>query len=214
MKLIASIFIFLLFSSPAFALTPQEAAQRLQDSYDKARDLKADFAQVSEVKAMNMTREGSGKLLIKKPGLLRYSYTKPDKQELIVHGDELVMYMPEVNQVITKQIERAVMDKTPSTFLAGLGRITDSFNPRFPKSGEKDARGRIQLELVPKGDGMGVEKVLVTLDPDSFNIVGFTFTETSGNVNAIRLSNIKINTGIKDSAFGFKIPKGAAIIAQ
>ncbi|HEY3346025.1 MAG TPA: outer membrane lipoprotein chaperone LolA [Nitrospirota bacterium] len=214
MKLFSAILFCIIFSSPAFALTPQEAAQRLQDSYDKTRDMKADFTQVSEVKAMNMTREGSGKLLIKKPGMLRYSYSKPEKQELIVRGDELVMYTPEVNQVITKRMERAVMDRTPSTFLAGLGRIADSFNPRFPKSGEKDAKGRVQLELVPKGDGMGVEMVLVTLDPDSFNIVGFTFTETSGNVNAISLFNIKINAGIKDSAFGFKIPKGATIIAQ
>ena len=107
----------------SFAMTPQELAAKLQESYDKTRDMKADFVQVSEVKAMNMKKEGSGTLLIKKPGMLRYTYVKPEKQDLIVRGEELIMYMPASNQVIKKSMERAVMDKTPSTFLAGLGRI-------------------------------------------------------------------------------------------
>jgi len=195
-------------------MTPAELAVKLQESYDKARDLKADFAQVSTVKAMHMTKEGSGRLIIKKPGLLRYSYTKPEKQEIIVKGDDLVMYTPSSNQVIKKTLSRAVLDKTPTTFLAGLGKVTDSFDVRFPASGEKDRSGRYQLELVPKGDGMGVKSVVVGLDPSSFNIVGFSFTDVSGNVNTIALKNVKINEGVRESAFDFKIPKGASLVAE
>ncbi len=195
-------------------MSPQELAARLQESYDKTRDLKADFAQTSIVKAMNMKKEGSGKLLIKKPGLLRYMYIKPEKQEIIVKGDDLIMYTPSTNQVIKKKVERAVMDKTPTTFLAGMGRITDSFTVRFPKEGERDKGGDYLLELVPKGNKMGVERIDLTLDPKTYNIVGFSFTETSGNVNSIRLSNIKINSGIKDSAFDFRVPKGASLVGE
>jgi len=198
----------------AFAMTPQELASKLQESYDKTRDMKADFVQVSEVKAMNMKKEGSGTLLIKKPGMLRYTYVKPEKQDLIVRGEELVMYMPASNQVIKKSMSRAVMDKTPSTFLAGLGRITDSFDVRFPNGGEKNRKGNALLELVPKGDKMGVDNILLELDPKDYTILGFSFTETSGNTNSIRLSNIKTNTGIKESAFAFKIPKGANLVAE
>jgi outer membrane lipoprotein carrier protein len=200
--------------STAFAMTPQELAVKLQESYDKTRDMKADFVQVSEVKAMNMKKEGSGTLLIKKPGMLRYTYVKPEKQDLIVRGEELIMYMPVSNQVIKKSMARAVMDKTPSTFLAGLGRITDSFDVRFPKAGEKGRKGNALLELVPKGDRMGVDSILLELDPKDYTILGFSFTETSGNTNSIRLTNIKTNTGVKESAFAFKIPKGANLIAE
>ena len=214
MKKIILAIIIMLFPIQALAMSPQDLAAKLQESYDKTRDLKADFAQTSIVKAMNMKKEGSGKLLIKKPGLLRYSYIKPEKQELIVKGDDLIMYMPSTNQVIKKKVERAVMDKTPTTFLAGMGRITDSFTVRFPKEGEKDKSGDYLLELVPKGNNMGVEKIGLELDPKTYNIVGFSFTETSGNVNSIRLSNIKINTGIKDSAFNFKIPNGASLVGE
>lgn len=214
MKKLLFLILILLLPTNSFALTADDLAAKLQESYDKTRDLKADFKQVSEVKAMNMKKEGSGTLLIKKPGLLRYTYLKPEKQELIVNGDDLIMYMPSSNQVIKKKVERAVMDKTPTTFLAGMGKITDSFTVRFPKEGEKDKGGRYLLELVPKGDKMGVEKIDLELDPKTYNITGFSFTETSGNVNSIRLSNIKINTGMKDSAFDFKIPKGASLIGE
>lgn len=206
--------LLLVIPATAFAMTPQELAAKLQESYDKTRDMKADFVQVSEVKAMNMKKEGSGTLLIKKPGMLRYTYNKPEKQDLIVRGEELVMYMPTNNQVIKKAMARAVMDKTPSTFLAGLGRITDSFDVRFPKAGEKSKKGNALLELVPKGDKMGVDNILLELDPKDYTILAFSFTETSGNTNSIRLSNIKTNTGIKESAFAFKIPKGANLVAE
>jgi outer membrane lipoprotein carrier protein len=201
-------------TSPVFAMNADELAGKLQESYDKTRDLSASFTQESFVKAMDMRKSGSGKLVIKKPGLLRYTYVEPEKQELIVRGEELIMYTPSTNQVVKKKLSRAVMDRTPSTFLAGLGKVTDSFAPRIPKAGEKDKQGRYLLELVPKGEKMGVEKVTLALDPKSFEIESFSFTETSGNTNTIELGGIKINKGVKDSAFDFKVPKGASVLAE
>ncbi len=207
--------LFLVFAaSPALAMTAAELADNLQKSYDNTKDLKADFSQTSEVKAMNMKKEGSGTLLIKKPGMLRYTYTKPEKQELIVKNEELIMYTPSTNQIVKKKLDKAVMDKTPSTFLAGLGKITDSFKVRLPASGATDKKGRYALELIPKGDRMGIEKITLLIEPGTYNILAFSFTEVSGNTNTIRLSDIKTNTGIKESAFDFKMPKGASIITQ
>jgi outer membrane lipoprotein-sorting protein len=85
---------------------------------------------------------------------------------------------------------------------------------RFPKGGEKNKKGNLLLELVPKGDRMGVDSILLELDQKDYAILGFSFTETSGNVNSIRLSNIKTNTGVKESAFNFKIPKGASLVTE
>lgn len=210
--IIAIVLIFA--ASPAFAMTADQLAGKLQSSYDKTRELKANFRQVSVVKAMNMTKEASGALLIKKPGMLRYSYYKPEKQEIIVRGDDLIMYIPSQNQVIKKTLSRELMDKTPTTFLGGLGKITDSFVPKIPATGEKDKQGRYVLRLIPKGDKMGVEEITIALDPKTFDIREFSFRETSGNVNTIELSDIKINKGVKDSAFNFKIPKGASLISE
>jgi outer membrane lipoprotein carrier protein len=206
--------VILLLPVTASAMTAAELADRLQESYDRTHDLRADFTQVSVIKAMRMQKEGKGVLIIKKPGLLRYTYTKPDRQEIIVKGEELVMYSPESKQVIKKTLARAVMDKTPSTFLAGLGKITDSFDVRTPKTGEKNKQGHYQIELVPKGDKMGVEDITLELDPENYNILKFSFTDVSGNTNSISLTNIKINKGIKESAFNFQIPKGATLIAE
>ncbi len=206
--------VLLLAAAPASAMTASELAARLQASYDKTRDLKADFTQVSVIKAMNIKKEGSGTLIIKKPGMLRYTYAKPERQEIIIRGDDLIMYIPSSNQVIKKTLSRELTGKTPTTFLAGLGKITGAFVAKTPPSGGKDAHGRWLLELVPKGENMGVERIILALDPETFDIKDFSFVETSGNVNTISLSNIKINTGVKDSAFNFKIPRGASLISE
>lgn len=195
-------------------MTPDELAGKLQAAYDKTADLTADFTQISEVAAMHMIREGGGRLVIKKPGMLRYTYTRPDRQEIIVRGEELLMYVPESKQAVKRKLDRAMLDRTPSTFLAGLGRITDSFGVRFPEAGSRDGDGNHLLELVPKGNGMGIKTVMLTIKPESYQILGFSFTETSGNTNTIRLRNIKTNTGVKDSVFDFEPPKGTKLIAE
>jgi outer membrane lipoprotein carrier protein len=198
----------------ALAETPADVAAKLQAKYDKTLDLRADFTQVSVVKAMNMTREGSGELVIKKPGLLRYSYVKPEKQMILVKGEQFIMHVPSANQVVTRRMDRALLDKTPSTFLAGLGNITDSFDVSFMDRGPEDADGNYVLRLVPKGDGMGIKFITLTLDPGTYDILGFSFTEQSGNTNNVRLSDIKINKGVDGSEFVFEIPKGANVLSD
>jgi len=196
----------------SLAETPAEVAARLQAKYDKTRDLRAEFTQVSVVKAMNMSRKGSGELVIKKPGLLRYAYEKPDKQTILVKGEQFIMHVPSANQVVMRKLDRTMLDKTPSTFLAGLGRITDSFDVAFPDCGPKDEDGNLVLKLIPKGDGMGISHIDLTLDPDTYDILGFSFTETSGNTNTIKLHDIRINKGVGDAEFDFEIPENANII--
>ncbi len=210
MKKIIFALILLLVSSPAFAAAAHDPAALLQKRYDSIHDMRADFTQVSVVKAMNMTKKASGVLIIKKPGMLRYTYTKPEKEEIIVKGGNLIMYVKSTNQVITKKLSRAFMDKTPTTFLAGMGNIGDSFDVIVPAG----SKGRPDFELIPKGNKMGVEKIYINMDPKGPYIRQFTFVETSGDVNTITLSRVKINRGVKDSAFDFKIPKGASLISE
>ena len=210
-KILTVLISLLLAASTAFAMTADQLAGKLQNSYDKTHDLKADFRQVSVVKSMNMTKEASGTLLIKKPGMLRYTYDKPEKQEMIVKGDDLIMYIPSQNQVIKKTLSRELMDKTPTTFLGGLGKITDSFNTKIPAAGEKDKEGRYVLVLIPKGDKMGVEEITLALDPKTFDIREFSFKETSGNVNTISLGNIKINKDREGQRVQFQNTQGGVV---
>ena len=211
---IAAAFLLVFAASPGFAFTADELAAKLQGAYDNTADMTADFAQTTEVKAMLIKKEGSGTLLIRKPGMLRYTYTKPERQEIIVRDEQLFMYTPSTRQAVRKSLDHALMDKTPSTFLAGLGRITDTFSVRLPKTGDRDKKGGYTLELVPKGDKMGIEKIALTLDPKTFLITAFSFTEASGNTNTIRLANIKTNVGVKSTSFNFKLPEGTNVITE
>lgn len=201
-------------AAPASAMTADELAAKLQQSYDNTRDMKAEFTQDSLVKAMNITRQGSGTLTIKKPGMLRYTYARPDRQEIIVRGEEFIMYMPDSRQAVKKRLERAVLDKTPATFLAGLGRITDSFKVGIPKGAGKDKAGNYLLELTPRGNGMGVKKITLSVEPGGFGITGFTFVEESGNTNSFTLKNIRINQGVDDNVFDVRLPRGVKVMKE
>ena len=213
-SIIAALLVLLALGRTAHAMGPDELADRLQASYDRTSDMTADFRQVSEVQSMQIVKEGSGRLVIKKPGRLRYTYARPDRLEILVNGDELLVYMPESKQAMKRKLERAMLDKTPSTFLAGLGKITDSFKPGVPEAGPRDGDGNHLLLLTPKTGGMGVKYVMLTIRPGTYDILGFSFTDSSGNTNAIRLSNIKVNKGVKDSAFKLELPKGTKLITE
>lgn len=202
-------------SLPAHAaITPDELAAKLQTSYDKTRDLKADFVQTTEFKAMHISRQSKGTLTIKKPGLLRYTYVEPDRQETVIKDGALVMYLPDAKQAVKRSLDRDTMDRTPLTFLAGLGKITDSFRTGFPDGAFKDADGNYLLELKPKGRGMGVEKITLTIEPAAYGITGFSFVETSGNTNTFSLTNIKLNGNVKDAVFELKLPGDVKVISQ
>ena len=71
--------VLLLLPVPAKAQTMAalEVAQKLQNTYEKAANLAADFNQTTTTKFSSRVRQGSGTMVFSKPGRMRWDYATP-----------------------------------------------------------------------------------------------------------------------------------------
>lgn len=199
------------------AQTIEEIADKVQENYENTHDLEATFIQESLIKMMDTIEKADGKVYIKKPGMIRWDYRRPKKQEIVIDGKTLWIYRPEEREVIKAPFSEAPQNITQATFLYGVGKLKDYFEislsnpPTFPLV--KSGNGRIiTLELIPKGVKGNIEKIFLGVDLTDYTIRGFSLFDIYGNKTTITFKNIKINKGLKDSIFHLTIPKGVKII--
>ncbi len=187
----------------------EEVVAKVQEQYEKHSDFKADFIQESFVKSLGKKQQAEGIVYFKKPGKMHWIYNKPTKQEIISDGKSLWNYRPEDNQVVVSRMTQAFQSKAPSTFLAGLGNLQKDFQSRFVKP--PAAGAHYALELIPREIQGGLEKLFLTVEPGTFNILQATIQDAMGNITQISFSKIKFNNHLADSLFTFVPPKGVEV---
>jgi len=190
----------------------EEIVAQVQKQYDTHEDFKASFDQESWVKSLGKKQVAEGVVYFKKPGKMRWNYQKPVKQEIISDGKNLWNYRPEDKQVVVSPMTQAFQTKAPSIFLAGIGNLQKDFQARWgkePSSGENYA-----LELFPREDQGGLEKLSLLVDRESFKILEARMQDLMGNVTQIRFSKIQFDNHLSDSLFTFTPPQGVEVFSM
>ena len=187
---------------------------RVKAYYAALKDYEAEFIQTYTKVALSQTTESRGILQIKKPGFMRWSYSKPAEKIWIVDGDTLYIADPEFEQVyVDKHFKTAELERSIS-FLWGKGRLDDTFDAQVgdPRQ-EALPEGFSLLVLKPRKGATYAELTLVVHDRTG-EVVSSTIYETAGNTNQFRFMNPKLNQGLDRSLFTFKTPEGWAVIEQ
>ena len=186
----------------------QQALDAIQRQYEKVSTFEADFTQRSYVKMMNQTQSVKGTVKIKKPGKMKWVYGAPDTQILISDGKNLWLYVPEEEQATRVPVESIYSSNTPALFLAGKGKLTQSFNVESVSEENKN----ILVTLVPKNDDQGLARLILHADKKNYQIIGSTMYDILGNKTEIRFSRIRINREIPEEQFQLKTPPGVEIL--
>ena len=186
----------------------QQALDAIQRQYEKVSTFEADFTQRSYVKMMNQTQSVKGTVKIKKPGKMKWVYGAPDTQILISDGKNLWLYVPEEEQATRVPVESIYSSNTPALFLAGKGKLTQSFNVESVSEENKN----ILVTLVPKNDDQGLARLILHADKKNYQITGSTVYDKLGNKTDIRFSRIRINREIPEEQFQLKTPPGVEIL--
>ena len=192
-----------------FAETIDEIVNKVQETYDNAQDLEATFIQESFIKMMNKVEKSEGKVYIKKPGKMRWDYKKPKKQEIVIEGGIIWIYQPEQRQVMKAPFSNDPRNRTPVSFLYGVGRLKDDFEIKLSKGSSNYI-----MALTPKGAKGNIEKIFLEVDSNDYTIQSFSLFDIYGNKTTITFKDIKVNKGLKDSLFHFKVPEGVRVIEQ
>ena len=187
-------------------VSTEEVMDKLQSRYHDVNDITIDFTQKSSVEGFG-EKVFEGKLYIKKPKMMRWDYLKPVKQNIFITGEKVLLYMPGQRQAIVQNVS----DHTDAEPAMGLLSNIEKWVDMFSIKGEDETGDSFRVELRPK-TMLLVEKVLVDINKETFNISSMTLFEKSGNKVSFSFSKTKINSGLEDSLFDFKIPKGTEML--
>jgi outer membrane lipoprotein carrier protein len=183
-------------------------ARSLQQRYQGIRDFSADFTHTYRGGALRTQTREQGTVSVKKPGRMRWLYTKPEKKEFVSDGRKIYSYIPQDRQVIVSNVPSDDEATTPALFLAGKGDISRDFTAAYIDS---TVPGALALKLTPRRSEPDYEYLVVVVDPATLQIRGLTTRDRQGGESTLTFANLKENQGISDNQFTFRIPRGVDV---
>ena len=198
-------------SLPAPLPAPDVLARSLQQRYQGIKDFSADFVHTYRGGVLRTQTTERGRVLVKKPGLMRWTYTTPEKKEFISDGAKVYSYIPADRQVIVRTLPPDNQATTPALFLAGKGDIARDFTATYPDGA---TTGPALLKLTPRRSEPEYEYLVVAVDPATLQIRALTTRDRQGGDSTLTFNNLKENQGISDKEFAFRIPRGVDVISD
>lgn len=194
--------------------TVDDLVEKVDTRYAQIQDLQADFTQETIFEGFSTGFTSSGRLYLKKPGLLRWDYLHPSEEQIYVDGDQVMMYVPEHQQVVKGVLTQMAASKGPLALLQGVGKLSKQFTILESSAGSKD--GELpSLTLVPKPTGNEsptIKKIVLKLFPDTYLIQTITLFEMSGNISRVMFDHIQLNTGLSPGLLKFEIPPDVVVV--
>ena len=198
---------------PLHAATPQTKkldaatlARRVDRHYDHLHSLEVQFVQIYQ--GMGMHKRQSGALLLKKPGLMRWTYTNPDGKLYILNRKYGYFYTPgqmQAQRVPAKQISDL---QSPLRFLLGHTHLQREIRGLHIASRQN---GLYTLQGVPRHMEKQISSLSLTVTADGI-IRKIRIVETDGVTNEFQFSGETGNVPVPASAFEFHPPNGVAIV--
>jgi outer membrane lipoprotein-sorting protein len=144
----------------------------------------------------------SGRLLLKRPGHVRFEYQKGVPLLIVADGKALTLIDYEV-----KQVQRWPIRNSPLAALLDPGKDLSRFGRRV-NSGDKNV---VSVEVRdPKRPEYGTITMVFVRQagaPGGLTLNGWVSLDSKNNRTSIRLSGVKFNTPIAQSSFTWKDPR-------
>jgi len=209
----------------------KDVVAALEKGYATLQDVRAEFSQRTIIAGIKKEQRGSGELFLKRPGsataMFRFNYSKPN-QQIISNGKQVWFYLPENRQVMVSPVTEMFKggNSIALSYLTGLGHVSRDFTISF--AGEpRDKNGNYQLELVPKKPSAVLTRLQLNVAAeaverylqsgsvkDIFPVAASIIHDAGGNETRIDYSRPRVNRGIDNGKFTFRIPPGVEIIKQ
>ncbi|RPH48409.1 MAG: outer membrane lipoprotein carrier protein LolA [Desulfobacteraceae bacterium] len=188
------------------SLTADEIITKVENRYS-VPGFTARFIQESTLKAMDITDVAAGKIFVKRPGMMRWEYEKPEKQLVITDGENLWIYRPDINQVMAGKAPEFFGTGKGASFLSDIRIVRRNFSVSLKKNKED----YFILRLLPKEKRADLAEVFLSVSKRSFEISRIGIYNAYGDETVIDLLDSKF-VDSPGSIFTFKIPEGAEII--
>jgi outer membrane lipoprotein carrier protein len=192
--------------------TADAVARDLQKKYDRVTDFSADFVHSYRGGVLKQQATERGRMMVKKPGKMRWEYTSPEKKSFVSDGHKMYSYLPKDRQVIVSTVPQD-QAATPALFLTGKGNITRDYSVAFDKIPEAPA-GSIALRLTPRKREVEYDWLTLVVQPGTLDLLMLITLDPQGGRSAFTFSNLKQNIGLADTLFVFKMPRNVDVVTD
>jgi outer membrane lipoprotein carrier protein len=200
------------------ALDAQAIVVLVQTFYDQTKTLQADFQQTRYTRLYDRYDRAKGKVVFKKPGMMRWDYADPNGQVFVSDGKKLLIYQPpEEGEKRGQLLERALeQDQLPSafSFLTGSGDLERDFEVRLLDHDNEKFKGGYVLQLIPRKPTPNYEQLVfyvrtLSIDGKRAGVVQrVLIIDAAGNRNRFDFSKVQFNRQVPDKRFSYRPPKG------
>lgn len=193
----------------AAGLDADSVVIRLQKQYDEIRTIEADFEQETKLSALNQKRTAKGRVYLKKPGRMHWTYEAPTRQEIVSDGKTLWIYLVNEKKCYVYDTNCYLDSEMTMGFLMGRGQFTKDFRVSVEPETSPEY---IELKLVPRRTHPHVSEMKLWIQKNTFLIGKIQNRDHFGNVTLLTLHNQKLNRPLEKDLFTFTPPAGAQII--
>jgi outer membrane lipoprotein carrier protein len=191
-------------------LDPAVVLGLVQSFYDQTKTLQAEFEQTRYTQLYDRYDRATGKVVFKKPGMMRWDYAQPNGQVFVSNGKKLLIYQPpEEGEKRGQLIERAVdEDQLPS------GNLEKDFEVRLLEHDNEKFEDGYVLQLIPRRPTPNYEQLVfyvrtLTHGGKRAGVVQrVLIIDSAGNRNRFDFSKLKFNRDVPDKRFSYRPPKG------
>lgn len=201
-------------SAQTAPVDPAGLARSIQRHYDTVRDFSAAFVHAYEGGVLRKTIVERGTVRFKKPGLMRWVYTHPERKEFVSDGVRLYAYVPEDRQVTISPVPGGDGATTPALFLAGQGNLTRDFVAAAAAGLAPQPPGTVAVTLTPRKPESEFEWMTLVVDASTMQIRGLVTVDAQGGRSSFTFERVRENTGVGDQEFRFTIPRGVDVITN
>jgi outer membrane lipoprotein carrier protein len=174
----------------------------------KGPGFSARFFQESTLKAMDITDTAEGTILIKRPGMMRWEYERPDPQLIVTDGEMLWIYRPEDRQVMIGDAPKYFGGGKGAGFLSDVKSVREDF---IVVPAQSDETYHV-IELFPKDNHYNVESIRLFITRDRFEIAKVVTENRFGDETRLRFTDLTFGLIPDDSRFRFDIPPGTDVL--
>jgi outer membrane lipoprotein carrier protein len=189
-------------------LTLEQILDRMETQYTN-KSFKAEFAQESTLKAMDITDFATGKVFVRYPGMMRWEYEKPEKQVIITDAKKLWIYRPADNQVMTGSAPAFFSDGKGASFLSDIKLVRQKFKISLEQPKDNFF---YELKLTPQEKTLDVTDIRLSVTKNTFTVIRIVTYNSYGDENRIELINHQFNVKLDDQLFSFDIPPGTDVL--
>jgi len=191
-----------------FAQTPSahDLAQRVDRHYNTLHSLTAGFTET--YKGMGIDRTETGKLLLLKPGRMKWDYSNPAGKLFLLDGKYAWFYArgdSQVQRIPAKQLDDL---RSPWRFLLGHTELEKEMNGLTFSSA---ANGQFTLSGVPKGQENRVARLTLTVTAQGI-ITAIEVEEVDGALTHFAFTGEVPNAPVPPETFRFTPPQGVPVV--